>query len=127
MRLYLLCAIFFIATPFYTKAQTSGDIVQTLEEKYGWARAKVIEESVTVNGPAELFTRIMSDKRSVDISTFSYLSVYLGKYFDKVYGTDILNSAEKTSVNTTAEQKNACAKEISEISGKLHIIKCTCD
>jgi len=121
MRVFLFCAIFFIATPFFTKAQTTADIVQTLEEKYGWARAKVIEESVTVNGPAQMFTRIMSDQRSVDISTFSYLSVYLGKYFDKVYGTDILNSAEKTSINTTAEQKAACAKEIAKIAGKLHI------
>jgi hypothetical protein len=121
MRLFLFCAVFFIAAPFCTKAQTTADIVQTLEQKYNWARAKVIQESVTVNGPPEMFTRIMSDKRSFDISTFSYLSSYLGKYFDKVYGTDILNSAEKTSVNTTAEQKAACAKEISKISGKLHI------
>jgi len=121
MRLFLFCAVFFMATPFYTKAQTTADIVQTLEEKYGWARAKVIEESVTVNGPAEMFTRIMADKRSIDISTFSYLSVYLGKYYDKVYGTDIINSAEKTSVNTTAEQKAACAKEIAKIKGKLRI------
>lgn len=121
MRLLLLCAIFFIATPFYTKAQTTPDIVQTLEQNYNWSRAKVIEESVTVNGPAEMFTRIKSDKRSFDISTFSYLSSYLGKYFDKVYGTDILNSAEKTAVNTTAAQKAACAKEISKIAGKLHI------
>ncbi|RNL55912.1 hypothetical protein D7004_03930 [Pedobacter jejuensis] len=110
-----------MATPFYTKAQTTADIVQTLEQKYNWSRAKVIEESVTINGPSEMFTRIMSDKRSFDISTFSYLSSYLGKYFDKVYGTNILSSAEKTSVNTTAEQKAACAKEISKISGKLHI------
>jgi hypothetical protein len=121
MRLFLFCAIFFITTPFYTKAQTTADIVQTLEEKYNWSRAKVIEESVTINGPAEMFTRIMSDKRSFDISTFSYLSSYLGKYYDKVYGTDILNSAEKTAVNTTAEQKAACAKEIAKIAGKLHI------
>ncbi|WP_148042750.1 hypothetical protein [Pedobacter jejuensis] len=121
MRLFLFCAIFCMATPFYTKAQTTADIVQTLEQKYNWSRAKVIEESVTINGPSEMFTRIMSDKRSFDISTFSYLSSYLGKYFDKVYGTNILSSAEKTSVNTTAEQKAACAKEISKISGKLHI------
>jgi hypothetical protein len=121
MRLFLFCAIFCLATPFYTKAQSTGDIVQTLEQKYNWARAKIIEESVTINGPSEMFTRIMSDQRSFDISTFSYLSSYLGKYFDKVHGTEILNSAEKTSVNTTAEQKAACAKEISKISGKLHI------
>jgi len=121
MRLFLFCAIFFIAAPFCTKAQTTADIVQTLEQKYNWARAKVIEESVTINGPAEMFTRIMSDKRAIDITNFSYLSSYLGKYFDKVYGTEILNSAEKTSINTTAEQKAACAKEISKISGKLHI------
>ncbi|WP_374948859.1 hypothetical protein [Mucilaginibacter sp.] len=121
MRLFLFCAIFFIAAPIYTKAQTTADIVQTLEQGYGWARAKVIEESITINGPAEMFTRIKSDKRSFDISTFSYSSVYLGKYYDKVYGTDILNSAEKTAVNTTAEQKAACAKEIAKIKGKLHI------
>ena len=121
MRLFLLCAILCLATPFYTKAQTTADIVQTLEQNYNWSRAKVIQETVTINGPAEMFTRIMSDKRSFDISTFSYLSSYLGKYFDKVYGTDILNSAEKTSVNTTAEQKAACAKEIAKIAGKLHI------
>ncbi|AMR33993.1 hypothetical protein A0256_22360 [Mucilaginibacter sp. PAMC 26640] len=121
MRILLFYAILLIATPFYTKAQSTVDIVQTLEEKYNWSRAKVIEESITINGPAEMFTRIMSDKRSFDISTFSYLSSYLGKYFDKVYGTDILNSAEKTSVNTTAQQKAACAKEIAKISGKLHI------
>ena len=121
MKLFLFCAIFCLATPFYTKAQTTADIVQTLEEKYNWSRAKVIEESVTINGSSEMFTRIMADKRSFDISTFSYLSSYLGKYFDKVYGTDILNSAEKTSVNTTAEQKAACAREISKIAGKLHI------
>ena len=121
MRLFLFCAIFCLATPFYTKAQKTSDIVETLEQKYNWARAKVIQESVTINGPSEMFTRIMSDKRSYDISTFSYLSSYLGKYFDKVYGTDILNTAEKTAVNTTAEQKAACAKEIAKISGKLHI------
>ena len=121
MRLFLFCAIFFIAAPYCTKAQTTADIVQTLEQNYNWSRAKVIQESVTINGPAEMFTRIMSDKRSFDISTFSYLSSYLGKYYDKVYGTDILNSAEKTAVNTTTEQKAACAKEISKISGKLHI------
>ncbi|MFC4209719.1 hypothetical protein GJU39_00010 [Pedobacter petrophilus] len=121
MRLLFFCAIFCMATTFCTKAQTTADIVQTLEQKYNWSRAKIIEESVTLNGPSEMFTRIMSDKRSFDISTFSYLSSYLGKYFDKVYGTNILNSAEKTSVNTTAEQKAACAKEISKISGKLHI------
>ena len=121
MRLILLCAIFYLATPFYTKAQTTADIVQTLEQNYNWSRAKVIQETVTINGPTEMFTRILSDKRSFDISTFSYLSSYLGKYFDKVYGTDILNSAEKTAVNTTAEQKAACAKEIAKISGKLHI------
>jgi len=121
MRLFLFCAIFCLSTSFYTKAQSTADIVQTLEEKYNWSRAKVIQESVTINGPSEMFTRIMADKRSFDISTFSYLSSYLGKYFDKVYGTDILNSAEKTSVNTTAEQKAACAREISKIAGKLHI------
>lgn len=121
MRLFLFCAIFFMATPFYSNAQKTADIVQTLEQNYSWARAKVIQESVTINGPAEMFTRIKSDKRSFDITTFSYLSFYLGKYFDKVYGTDILNSAEKTSVNTTAEQKSACAKEIAKIAGKLHI------
>lgn len=121
MRLFLLCAICFLATPFYTKAQTTATIVQTLEEKYNWSRAKIIQEAVTINGPAEMFTRIMSDTRSYDITTFSYLSSYLGKYFDKVYGTDILNSAEKTAVNTTADQKAACAKEISKIAGKLHI------
>ena len=121
MKLFLLCAMFFIAAPFCTKAQTTANIVQTLEENYTWARAKVIEESVTINGPAEMFTRIMSDKRAIDISTFSYLSFYLGKYYDKVYGTDIINSAEKTAVNTTAEQKAACAREISKIAGKLHI------
>ncbi len=121
MKLLLFCAIFCLATSFYTKAQTTADIVQTLEQKYNWSRAKVIQESVTINGPSEMFTRILSDKRSFDITTFSYLSSYLGKYFDKVYGTDILNSAEKTSVNTTAEQKAACAKEILKISGKLHI------
>lgn len=121
MRLFLFCAIFCLAAPFYTRAQTTADIVQTLEQNYNWSRAKLIQESVTINGPSEMFTRIMSDKRSFDISTFSYLSSYLGKYFDKVYGTGILNSAEKTSVNTTAEQKAACAKEISKISGKLHL------
>ena len=121
MRLFLLFAILSLAAPFYTKAQTTADIVETLEEKYNWSRAKVIQESVTINGPSEMFTRIMSDKRSFDISTFSYLSSYLGKYYDKVYGTDILNSAEKTSVNTTAEQKAVCAKEIAKIAGKLHI------
>ncbi|RZK18690.1 MAG: hypothetical protein EOO43_12325 [Flavobacterium sp.] len=121
MKLFLRCAMFLIAAPFCTKAQATANIVQTLEENYTWARAKVIEESVTINGPAEMFTRIMSDKRAIDISTFSYLSFYLGKYYDKVYGTDILNSAEKTAVNTTAEQKAACAKEISKIAGKLHI------
>jgi len=121
MRLILFFAIFYIATPFYTKAQTTADIVQTLEQNYNWSRAKVIQESVTINGPSEMFTRILSDKRAFDISTFSYLSSYLGKYYDKVYGTDILNSAEKTAVNTTAEQKAACAKEISKISGTLHI------
>ncbi len=111
-----------MASNFYVHAQTSADVVKVLEEKYGWARAKVIEETVTLNGPAEMYTRILSDKRAFDISTFSYLSVYLGKYFDKVYGTDILNSAEKTSVNTSAEQRSACAKEIAKIKGKLHII-----
>lgn len=121
MRRFLFCAVIFMAASFYAKAQTSADIVTTLEQKYSWAKARVIEESVTINGPAEMFTRILSDQRSIDISTFSYLSVYLGKYFDKVYGTDILNSAEKTSVNTTAEQKAACAKEIAKIKGKLHI------
>ena len=70
MRLFLFCAIFCLAVPFYTKAQTTANIVQTLEEKYNWSRAKVIQESVTINGPAEMFTRIMSDKRSFDISTF---------------------------------------------------------
>lgn len=110
-----------MASNFYASAQTSADVVKTLEEKYSWARAKVIEETVTLNGPAEMFTRILSDKRSFDISTFSYLSAYLGKYFDKVYGTDILNSAEKTSVNTSAEQRAACAKEITKIKGKFHI------
>jgi hypothetical protein len=121
MRLFLLCVILYLATPVFTKAQSTADIVQTLEQNYNWSRAKVIQESVTINGPAEMFTRIMSDKRSFDISTFSYLSSYLGKYYDKVYGTDILNSAEKTAVNTTAEQKAACAKEIAKIAGKLHI------
>jgi len=121
MRQFLFCAILFIATPFFTKAQKAADIVETLEEKYNWSRAKVIEESVTINGPAEMFTRIMSDQRAIDITTFSYLSSYLGKYYDKVYGTNILNSAEKTSVNTTPEQKAACAREIAKIAGKLHI------
>ncbi|WP_316762126.1 hypothetical protein [Pedobacter aquatilis] len=121
MRKFLLCALIIVASNFYASAQTSADVVKTLEEKYSWARAKVIEETVTLNGPAEMFTRILSDKRSFDISTFSYLSVYFGKYFDKVYGTDILNSAEKTSVNTSAEQRSACAKEIAKIKGKFHI------
>lgn len=121
MRLFLFCAVLFLATPFYTKAQTSADVVQTLEDKYGWARAKVIEESVTLNGPAEMFTRILSDKRPFDIPTFSYLSVYLGKYYDKVYGTKILATAEQTAVNTSAEQKSECAREIAKIDGKMHI------
>ncbi|MVN91824.1 hypothetical protein [Mucilaginibacter aquatilis] len=121
MRLLFFCAIFFIASSTYTQAQTSADVVKTLEQNHSWARAKIIEKSVTLNGPAEMFARILSDKRSFDISTFSYLSSYLGKYYDKVYGTEILNSAEKTAVNTTAEQKAACAKEIAEVAGKLHI------
>lgn len=91
MRKLLCCAILIMASTFFVNAQTSADVVKILEEKYGWARARVIEETVTVNGPGEMFDRILSDKRSFDISTFSYLSVYLGKYFDKVYGTDIIN------------------------------------
>ena len=121
MKLFLFCAFFCLATPFCTKAQSTASIVETLEENYNWSRAKIIQETVTINAPSEMFTRILSDKRAIDISTFSYLSSYLGKYFDKVYGTNILNSAEKTAVNTTAEQKAACAREMAKIAGKLHI------
>ncbi|WP_316850490.1 hypothetical protein [Pedobacter agri] len=67
MRKFLLCALIIVASNFYTSAQTSADVVKTLEEKYSWARAKVIEETVTLNGPAEMFTRILADKRSFDI------------------------------------------------------------
>jgi hypothetical protein len=68
-----------------------------------------------------MFTRIMSDKRSFDILTLSCLSSQRGRYNAKVYGSDILNTAAKTSVNTIAKQKAACAKEIAKIAGKIHI------
>lgn len=70
MKKLLICALIIMASNFYVHAQTSADVVKVLEEKYGWARAKVIEETVTLNGPAEMYTRILSDKRAFDISTF---------------------------------------------------------